>query len=128
MLLCHQSVDLPGSGEVMLAHDTRPSAKELMDAAQAGVESLGCIALNAGLLTTPQLHWAVRSRNLGHRHDEAAYLEQLAAGFAILTRSVPNIPKVRVTGRRAPGHMASSDRATLLLEVGAGALSLLSSH
>ena len=50
-----------GSGTVMLAHDTRPSAAELIQAAAAGVTALGSIPVACGLLTTPQLHWMVHS-------------------------------------------------------------------
>jgi phosphoacetylglucosamine mutase len=54
---------LSGSGTVMLAHDTRPSAEELVKAAGSGVKALGGLPIVCGLLTTPQLHWMVcRSR------------------------------------------------------------------
>ena len=49
-----------GSGVVMLAHDTRPSAEELIKAAGSGVKALGGLPIVCGLLTTPQLHWMVR--------------------------------------------------------------------
>jgi hypothetical protein len=48
-----------GSGTVMLAHDTRPSATALMQAAVNGVTALGGMPVACGLLTTPQLHWMV---------------------------------------------------------------------
>lgn len=48
-----------GSGTVMLAHDTRPSAEELIKAAGSGVQALGGLPIVCGLLTTPQLHWMV---------------------------------------------------------------------
>ena len=44
----------------MLAHDTRPSAEELIKAAGSGVKALGGLPIVCGLLTTPQLHWMVR--------------------------------------------------------------------
>ena len=46
----------------MLAHDTRPSAKELVKAAVSGVKALGGLPIMCGLLTTPQLHWMVRTQ------------------------------------------------------------------
>ena len=42
-----------------LAHDTRPSALTLMQAAQAGIACLQAKGVNYGPLTTPQLHWLV---------------------------------------------------------------------
>lgn len=44
----------------MLAHDTRPSAEELIKAVGSGVKALGGLPIVCGLLTTPQLHWMVR--------------------------------------------------------------------
>jgi phosphoacetylglucosamine mutase len=47
------------SGEpvsVLLGHDTRPSAGELLSAAIAGVRALGVMAHTVGCVTTPQLH------------------------------------------------------------------------
>ena len=48
-----------GGGEVWLAHDTRPSAPELVGAAVSGIACLRGRSKNFGLLTTPQLHWKV---------------------------------------------------------------------
>ena len=59
MHICTVPPSWAGSGTVMLAHDTRPSAAELVQAAVAGVTALGSIPVACGLLTTPQLHWMV---------------------------------------------------------------------
>ena len=82
-----------GSGTVMLAHDTRPSADGLVKAAAAGVAAMGSLPIACGLLTTPQLHWMVRQCNAGLKHKEKAYFEALATGFA----------------RLASGHTAPSE-------------------
>ena len=79
----------------MLAHDTRPSARDLVAAAAAGVAVLGGVAVPCGLLTTPQLHWMVRQANAAAKHDEAAYFGALAAGFAALVARAPAPTEVR---------------------------------
>ena len=58
-----------GSGVVMLAHDTRPSAEELIKAAGSGVKALGGLPIVCGLLTTPQLHWMVRPSGSSQSHN-----------------------------------------------------------
>ncbi|KAK9839856.1 hypothetical protein WJX81_006690 [Elliptochloris bilobata] len=82
--------DIPyGTGVVMVAHDTRPSAAGLAAAAVAGVIALGGVAIPCGLLTTPQLHWMVRQANASAKHDEGAYFGALADGFATLVGRSP---------------------------------------
>ncbi|KAK9904678.1 hypothetical protein WJX75_000481 [Coccomyxa subellipsoidea] len=107
-----QVEDIPyGSGTVMLAHDTRPSADGLVKAAAAGVAAMGSLPIACGLLTTPQLHWMVRQCNAGLKHKEKAYFEALATGFARL-----------VSGHTAPSEGLIVDCAN---GVGAGKLQVL---
>uniref|UniRef100_A0A0E0LI64 Phosphoacetylglucosamine mutase n=1 Tax=Oryza punctata TaxID=4537 RepID=A0A0E0LI64_ORYPU len=50
------------SAQVLLARDTRPTGEYLLDAAVKGVNAMiGAVAVDMGILTTPQLHWMVRS-------------------------------------------------------------------
>ncbi|CAK0783544.1 hypothetical protein CVIRNUC_006743 [Coccomyxa viridis] len=84
----YQKEDIPyGSGVVMLAHDTRPSAEELIKAAGSGVKALGGLPIVCGLLTTPQLHWMVRHCNNSLKHTESCYYEEIATGFSHLVHS-----------------------------------------
>ncbi len=69
------------STTVLIAHDTRPSGPELAEAAAAGVRCLGGTPRLLGLLTTPQLHWAVMRTNQGLPSDETAYCEVLSTAF-----------------------------------------------
>lgn len=48
---------------VLVGHDTRPSAPELLEAALAGVRALGVHVTNVGAVTTPQLHFLVHRAN-----------------------------------------------------------------
>ncbi|CAH8380966.1 unnamed protein product [Eruca vesicaria subsp. sativa] len=77
-------------GEVWLGRDTRPSGERLLRAAEIGVSSvLGCVAVDFGVLTTPQLHWMVRAKNRGLRASESDYFESLTASFKCLIGLIP---------------------------------------
>jgi phosphoacetylglucosamine mutase len=65
----------------MVAHDTRPSGPELAAAFADGVRCLGAQVQMCGLLTTPQLHWMVMSRNLGAPWAESDYYSALAGAY-----------------------------------------------
>ncbi|KAG9458853.1 hypothetical protein H6P81_003361 [Aristolochia fimbriata] len=71
--------------EVLLGRDTRPSGKALLEAAKQGVNAvIGAIAVDMGILTTPQLHWMVRCRNKGLKASESDYFAQLSDAFGCL--------------------------------------------
>ena len=78
----------PGSGTVLIAHDTRPSGPGLAEAAAAGVRALGLQPRLLGLLTTPQLHWTVMRLNQGAPHSEGDYYRELAGAFQQLVGAV----------------------------------------
>ncbi|KAF2580763.1 hypothetical protein F2Q68_00000625 [Brassica cretica] len=77
-------------GEVWLGRDTRPSGEALLRAAEIGVSSVpGCVAVDLGVLTTPQLHWMVRAKNKGLKATEKAYFESLTTSFKCLIDLIP---------------------------------------
>ncbi|KAK8706264.1 hypothetical protein V6N13_049837 [Hibiscus sabdariffa] len=79
------------SAEILLGRDTRPSGESLLEAAKQGISSIfGAIALDLGILTTPQLHWMVRARNKGKPATEPAYFEQISSSFRCLVDLIPN--------------------------------------
>ncbi|XP_065003706.1 phosphoacetylglucosamine mutase-like isoform X1 [Musa acuminata AAA Group] len=78
------------SAEVLLGRDTRPSGEALLEAAKHGINAIiGAVAIDMGVLTTPQLHWMVRSRNKGMVASESDYLAQLSKSFRCLMDLVP---------------------------------------
>ncbi|KAJ8513511.1 hypothetical protein OPV22_003945 [Ensete ventricosum] len=78
------------SAEVLLGRDTRPSGEALLEAAKHGINAIiGAVAIDMGVLTTPQLHWMVRSRNKGMEASESDYLAQLSKSFRCLMNLVP---------------------------------------
>ncbi|KAF5185486.1 Phosphoacetylglucosamine mutase [Thalictrum thalictroides] len=87
------------SAEIFLGRDTRPSGESLLEAAKQGISSIvGAIATDMGILTTPQLHWMVRSKNKGTKVFESSYFEQLSDSFRCLMDLIPredtNISKI----------------------------------
>ncbi|XP_042482270.1 phosphoacetylglucosamine mutase [Macadamia integrifolia] len=76
--------------QVLLGRDTRPSGEALLEAAKQGVNSMvGSVAIDMGVLTSPQLHWMVRSRNKGMKASELDYFEQLFNSFGYLIDLIP---------------------------------------
>ncbi|XP_039001438.1 phosphoacetylglucosamine mutase-like [Hibiscus syriacus] len=79
------------TAEILLGRDTRPSGESLIEAAKQGISSIfGAIALDLGILTTPQLHWMVRARNKGMTATEPAYFDQISSSFRCLVDFIPN--------------------------------------
>lgn len=73
------------SGEVLVARDTRPSGESLLGAAMQGIRAVkGVVAVDMGILTTPQLHWMVRNRNRSMPATEFDYYTQLSGSFRTL--------------------------------------------
>ncbi|XP_040998417.1 phosphoacetylglucosamine mutase-like [Juglans microcarpa x Juglans regia] len=76
---------------ILLGRDTRPSGESLLEAAKQGVSSiLGVVAIDMGIVTTPQLHWMVRARNKGMKAYELDYFEQLSSSFRCLIDLIPS--------------------------------------
>lgn len=78
------------SAQVLLARDTRPTGEYLLDVATKGINAiLGSVALDMGILTTPQLHWMVRNKNRGLKSTEADYFIQITDSFRQLLELAP---------------------------------------
>ncbi|KAG8366291.1 hypothetical protein BUALT_Bualt17G0061100 [Buddleja alternifolia] len=76
--------------EVFLGRDTRPSGTSLVEAAKQGITSImGAIATDMGVVTTPQLHWMVRSKNKGTEASEYSYFDQLLVSLRCLLDYIP---------------------------------------
>lgn len=101
-LLAKEGITAPGAGTVMIGHDTRPSGPGLAAAAAAGVRCLGLEAQMCGLLTTPQLHWMVMSRNRGEPCEEEDYYAALAGAYKQLVAGTQ--PLGQVHGRCWEGN------------------------
>ncbi|XP_021765712.1 phosphoacetylglucosamine mutase-like [Chenopodium quinoa] len=90
------SFDNARSAEILLGRDTRPSGESLLEAAKQGISSIiGAIYHDMGILTTPQLHWMVRARNMGMNSTEQDYFEQLSHSYRCLVELIPEGNKGR---------------------------------
>lgn len=87
-----EDIQLEGAGEarILLGRDTRPSGEFLLEAAKQGISSIvGAVAIDMGVLTTPQLHWMVRATNKGTKASEIDYFNQLSSSFRCLIDLIP---------------------------------------
>ncbi|XP_052620664.1 phosphoacetylglucosamine mutase isoform X2 [Lactuca sativa] len=75
---------------VLLGRDTRPSGESLLEAANKGICCVvGAVAIDMGIVTTPELHWMVRARNKGLKATELHYFDQLSTSFRCLIDLIP---------------------------------------
>lgn len=45
------------------------------------ISIVGAVAVDMGVVTTPQLHWMVRATNKGEKASEQDYFDQLISSF-----------------------------------------------
>lgn len=90
-------IDLSKPSRVVYARDTRPSGAALVSALEDGFKAVGTEARNAGVTTTPILHYLVRSINTKGTADsygvdsEEGYYEKLSTAFKKLVVSGPSL-------------------------------------
>ncbi len=82
---------------VLLACDSRPSSPALLAAAAAGVQALGGVAVDCGLLTTPQLHWQLRRLNQGLPWAMEDYFTTMAGAYQQLVAGTQPLGQVSLT-------------------------------
>ena len=80
-------IDLSKPARVVYARDTRPSGPALVSSLEDGFEALNVEARNAGVTTTPILHYLVRAINTKDTKDpygddtEEGYMQKLSTAF-----------------------------------------------
>ncbi|KIY50454.1 Phosphoacetylglucosamine mutase [Fistulina hepatica ATCC 64428] len=88
-------IDLSKPARVVYARDTRPSGPALVAALEDGLKALGTTSRNAGVTTTPVLHYLVRCMNTKGSKDsygddsEEGYFEKLSSAFKKLVAGRP---------------------------------------
>lgn len=82
--------------QVICGYDTRPSASTLLKSAEDGLKVLGARVVNAGLVTTPQLHYLVMESNVKELESSLyspptveKYHERLASSFVKILAGKP---------------------------------------
>ena len=89
-------------GMVLVARDTRPSGESLVQALMDGAQAVGACVEDLGVLTTPQLHYAVRYSNLKSKDPSPqGYMENLVTAFRKLVElnpreTVARLPPLKV--------------------------------
>lgn len=87
-------IDLSKPANVVYARDTRPSGLALVSALEDGLKAVGAEGRNAGVTTTPILHYLVRAINTKGTKDaygddsEHGYFTKLSEAFKKLIVSV----------------------------------------
>jgi len=86
-------IDLSKPARVVYGRDTRPSGPALVAALQDGLAAIGAETRDAGIVTTPILHYFVRAINTKGTKDaygddsEDAYYDKLSSAFKRLVVS-----------------------------------------
>jgi phosphoacetylglucosamine mutase len=91
-------IDLSKPSKVVYARDTRPSGIALVSALEDGLKAIGAEGRNAGVTTTPVLHYLVKSINTKGTKEaygedsEEGYFEKLSGAFKRLVagRATPS--------------------------------------
>ena len=84
-------IDLSKPARVVYARDTRPSGTVLVAALEDGLNAIGADSRNAGVTTTPILHYLVKAINTkGTKYEigedsEEGYYRKLSNAFKKLT-------------------------------------------
>ena len=82
-----QRIDLSKPANVVYARDTRPSGGALVSALEDGLKAIGVEGRDAGVTSTPVLHYLVRAINTKGTKDEygddseEGYLLKMSAAF-----------------------------------------------
>lgn len=86
-------IDLSKPSKVVYARDTRPSGPALVSALEDGLKAIGAEGRDAGVTTTPILHYLVRAINTKGTKDaygddsEQGYFTKLSEAFKKLVVS-----------------------------------------
>ncbi|CAK5280517.1 unnamed protein product [Mycena citricolor] len=92
-----QKINLAKPARVVYARDTRPSGPSLAAALEDGLKAIGAEMRNAGVTTTPILHYYVRAINtLGTKDSygedsEEGYFQKMATSFKKLIVNRPTL-------------------------------------
>ncbi|KAI6660035.1 Phosphoacetylglucosamine mutase [Oopsacas minuta] len=92
-----EHIDLSTVGKVFIARDTRPSGEILVDGLLEGAKAVGAHVEDLGVLTTPQLHYAVRYSNLNSKSSSLqGYMENIVTAFRKLVELNPKGSDVKI--------------------------------
>ncbi|KAJ6222169.1 hypothetical protein RDWZM_000714 [Blomia tropicalis] len=97
-LIARFGIDMATDGIVYVGRDTRKSSPTLCEALLAGIKVANGTSIDFGLLTTPQLHYIVRSKNTNGQYGEPTedgYYQKLSNAFLRLNQLIGNNPNYK---------------------------------
>lgn len=95
-------IDLSTPATVVVGFDTRPSSVPLATAVKDGLAAIGANVVDAGLVTTPQLHYLVLAHNTANTpkaYGEPTldgYYKKLSRAYTALVEGMPSLPPLTV--------------------------------
>ncbi|GAA5864194.1 hypothetical protein JCM8547_001288 [Rhodosporidiobolus lusitaniae] len=95
-------IDLSVPAKVVYGYDTRPSCRKLVASLVDGFNAVGAQQVNAGLVTTPMLHYLVRCYNTAGTPDAygeptiEGYYKKLATAYTTLAKGRDLLPALTV--------------------------------
>ncbi|KAI0801185.1 phosphoacetylglucosamine mutase [Fomes fomentarius] len=119
-LVKNLKIDLSKPARVIYARDTRPSGPALVASLEDGLKAIGAEARNAGVTTTPVLHYLVKAINTKGTKEaygedsEEGYLEKLSTAFKKLVAGKPAIPPLVIDCANGVGAIAAEKLAKRL--------------
>ncbi|KAK9478713.1 hypothetical protein V1514DRAFT_330212 [Lipomyces japonicus] len=102
-------INLSGPARVVFGRDTRASGPALVSALKDGLRSTDTKFTDYRILTTPQLHYIVKSINTQNspvpygKPSEEGYYEKLANAFKVVTKSKPKLASITVDAANGVG-------------------------
>ncbi|KAJ7293535.1 phosphoacetylglucosamine mutase [Mycena rebaudengoi] len=93
-------IDLSKPARVMYARDTRPSGASLVSSLEDGLKAMGAEGRNAGVTTTPILHYLVRAINM--KGTKESYGDDSEEGYFL---KLSNAYKKLVSTRTTPAPL-----------------------
>ncbi|KAJ3215144.1 Phosphoacetylglucosamine Mutase [Dinochytrium kinnereticum] len=107
-----EGIDITQPSKVIVARDTRPSGKALVDSLKDGVDAFSGAFTDYGLQTTPQLHYLTRCLNtLGTSSaygepSENGYYQKLATAFRKISAGRTRLSTLHVDAANGIGATA----------------------
>ncbi|KIM85144.1 hypothetical protein PILCRDRAFT_349571 [Piloderma croceum F 1598] len=115
-------IDLSKPARVVYARDTRPSGPALVSAFEDGLKAIGAEGRDAGVTTTPILHYLVRSINTKGTKDaygedsEQGYFAKLSEAFKKLVAGRATPPPLVIDCANGVGAPAAAKLSGLVKE------------
>ncbi|KAH9950396.1 phosphoacetylglucosamine mutase [Amylocystis lapponica] len=108
-------IDMSKPANVVYARDTRPSGGALVSALEDGLKAIGAQGRNAGVTSTPVLHYLVRAINTKGTKDEygddseEAYLIKMSTAFKKLVAGKPAAPPLIIDCAHGVGTLVAEN-------------------